>query len=209
MAGKNLMGVLFGILVIATWVLGSTIEARAETMNYKYYTWVIKSESVPISDMEGHAVGFVMRGGFFVFENGEVATANQVATIDYIKGAGPFMSYVTINFADGSTIIIKNQGTMAGASTGSPSLVAWTSEITKGTGRFEGFKLKAINPRFSPLKKGKSSPKHTMKVRSPIPFLPNDICRLYNAFGRQGQRWFCLPCEHFLPESSSFINMRA
>ena len=162
MAGKNLMGVLFGILVIATWVLGSTIEARAETMNYKYYTWVIKSENVPISDMEGHAVGFVMRGGFFVFENGEVATANQVATIDYIKGAGPFMSYVTINFADGSTIIIKNQGTMAGADTASPSLVAWTSQITKGTGRFEGIKgtqTQGDKPKVFPLEKGEVFPK--------------------------------------------------
>ena len=106
MSTKKSMGILLGILVISAWVFGSAIQAGAETMNYKYYTWVIKSESAPISDMEGHAVGFVMRGGFFVFENGEVATANQVATIDYTKGAGPFMSYVTINFADGSTIII-------------------------------------------------------------------------------------------------------
>lgn len=162
MPGKKSMGFLFGVIMISTWVLGSTIEARAETMNYKYYTWVIKSESAPISDMEGHAVGFVMRGGFFVFENGEVATANQVATIDYTKGAGPFMSYVTINFADGSTIIIKNQGTMAGVDTKSPSLVAWTSEITKGTGRFEGIKgtqTQGDKPKVFPLEKGEVFPK--------------------------------------------------
>ena len=162
MATRKSMSVLFGIFVISTWVLGSTIEARAETMNYKYYTWVIKSESVPISDMEGHAVGFVMRGAFFVFENGEVATANQVATIDYIKGAGPFMSYVTINFADGSTIIIKNQGKMAGVDTKSPILVAWTSEITKGTGRFEGIKgtqTQGDKPKVFPLEKGEVFPK--------------------------------------------------
>jgi len=161
MATKKSMRVLFAILIISAWVLGSTIEARAETMNYKYYTWVIKSESVPISDMEGHAVGFVMRGAFFVFENGEVATAHIVATIDYIKGAGPFMSYVTIYFADGSTIIIKNQGTMAGASAASPSLVAWTSEITKGTGRFEGIKGTQTqdSPKVFPLEKGEVFPK--------------------------------------------------
>src|SRR4030042_4399216 len=140
MATKKSMRVLLGIFVISAWVLGPAIQAEAETMNYKFYSWVIKSESVPISDMEGHAVGFVMRGGFYVFENGEVATANQVATIDYIKGAGPFMSYVTLNFADGSTIITKNQGTMAGVTTASPSLVAWTSEIIKGTGRYTGIK---------------------------------------------------------------------
>ncbi len=162
MATRKSMWVLFGIFVISVWVLGSTIEARAETMKYKYYTWVIKSESVPISDMEGHDVGFVMRGGFFVFENGEVATANQVATFYYIKGAGPFMSYITIYFADGSTIIIKNQGKMAGASTGSPSLVVGTSEITKGTGRFEGIKgtqTQGDKPKVFPLEKGEVFPK--------------------------------------------------
>ena len=162
MAARKSTFILFGILVITAWVLGSVMQAGAETMNYKYYTWVIKSENVPISDMEGHAVGFIMRGGFFVFENGEVATANQVATIDYIKGAGPFMSYVTINFADSYTIIIKNQGTMAGVSTGSPSVVAWTSEITKGTGRFEGIKgtqTQRDKPKVFPLEKGEVFPK--------------------------------------------------
>ena len=97
-----------------------------------------------------------------MFENKEVATANQVATIDYIKGAGPFMSYVTINFADGSTIIIKNQGRMAGVSTASPSLVDWKSEIIKGTGRFEGIKgtqTQGDKPKVFPLEKGEVFPK--------------------------------------------------
>ena len=162
MATKKFMGALFGIFVISTWVLGSTIEASAETMNYKFYTWVIKSESVPINDMEGHVVSFVLRGCFYVFENAEVATANQVTTMDYIKGAGPFMAYVTINFADGSTIIIKNQGTITGVSTASPSLVALTSEIIKGTGRFAGIKGTQRHgdiPKVFPLEKGEVFPK--------------------------------------------------
>jgi hypothetical protein len=161
MATKKSMWAIFGILVISTWVLGFTIEARAETMNYKFYNWVIKSESAPVGDMEGHAVGLVMRGGFFVFENEEVATANQVATFDQIKGAGPVMWYVTINFADGSTIIIKNQGTMAGGSTASPSLTV-TGEIIKGTGRFEGIKgthTQGDKPKVFPLEKGEVFPK--------------------------------------------------
>src|SRR4030043_1770378 len=107
MATKKFMRALFGIFVISTWVLGSTIEARAETMNYRYYTWVIKSESVPINDVEGHVVGFIMRGGYFVFENGEVATANQVATIDNIKGAGPFVADDTLSFAAVSAICVR------------------------------------------------------------------------------------------------------
>jgi hypothetical protein len=162
MAKRKTMWIFFDILVISAWLLGSGIQAGAETMNYKFYNWVIKSESVPISDMEGHAVGLVMRGGFFVFENGEVATANQVATFDHIKGAGPVVWYVSINFVDGSTIVIKNQCTMAGASTASPSLNACTGEITKGTGRFEGIKgtnTQGDKPKVFPLEKGEVYPK--------------------------------------------------
>ena len=162
MATKKSMWVFIGILVMSVWILGSGIQAMAETMNYKFYTWVIKSESASIGDMEGHVVSFIMRGGFYVFENGEVATANQVATTDHIKGAGPFISYGTLNFADGSTIIIKNQGTMAGVSTASPSLVALTSEIIKGTGRFKGIKgtqKHGDKPRVFPLEKGEVFPK--------------------------------------------------
>ena len=162
MATKKSMWVLLGIFVISAWVLGSAIQAEAETMNYKFYTWVIKSESIPISDMEGHVVSFVLRGCFYVFENGEVATANQVATMDYIKGEGQFMAYVTINFADGSTIVIKNQGRMAGVSTASPSLVDWKSEIIKGTGRFEGIKgtqKHGDKLKVFPLEKGEVFPK--------------------------------------------------
>jgi hypothetical protein len=154
MATKKFMWVLFGILAISAWVLGSAIQAGAETMNYKFYTWVVKYESVPVGDVEGHAVGFGTRGAFYVFENGEVATMNQVSTGDFIKMAGPFMQYVTINFADGSTIIIKSQGTVGGGAGG------WTSEIIKGTGRFEGIKgTQSAKAKYLPIEKGEAGPK--------------------------------------------------
>ena len=89
-----------------------------------------------------------------MFENGEVATTNIVATGDLIKWSGPFMQYVTINFADGSTIIIKSQGTVGGAAGG------WTSEIIKGTGRFEGIKgTQSAKAKYLPLEKGEAGPK--------------------------------------------------
>jgi len=154
MATKKLMRVLFGILVISVWVLGSAIQAGAETLNYKFYTWAIKWESVPVGDVEGHTVALATRGAFYVFENGELATSNIVATGDLIKMAGPFMQYVTINFADGSTIIIKSQGTLGG------SVGGWTSEIIKGTGRFEGIKgTQSATVKYLPVEKGEAGPK--------------------------------------------------
>jgi hypothetical protein len=160
MATKKSMWVLFGILVISAWVLGSAIQAGAETMNYKFYTWVIKYEIVPVGDVEGHTVGFGMRGSFLVFENGEVATSNVVLTTDLIKGSGPFMQYVTIKFEDGSTIMVKSQGTVGGKATGAVASGGWTSEIIKGTGRFEGIKgTQTAKAKYLPVEKGEAGAK--------------------------------------------------
>jgi len=108
-------------------------EAIMVTMNYKFYTYTIKAESAPVGDLEGHTVGFMTRGSFYVFESGEVAMVNTIVTGDLVKGSGPFMQYATINFEDGSTIIIKSQGSIGVAA---QATAGWTSEIIKGTGRF-------------------------------------------------------------------------
>jgi hypothetical protein len=160
MATKKSLCVLFVISVISACVLGSAMQAGAETMNYKFYTWVIKGEDVPVGDVEGHIVGLSMRGSFYVFENGEVATINTVATRDLIKGSGPFMQYVTINFADGSTIIIKSQGTLGAPAAGAFTSGGWTSEIIKGTGRFQGIKgTQAAKAKYLPIEKGEAGPR--------------------------------------------------
>ena len=156
MATKKSLRVLVGICVISAWVLGWAMQAGAETLNYKSYTWVIKSEGVPVGDVEGHRVYLTVRGAFYVFENGEVATINHVSTGEQINGAGPFMQYVTINFPDGSTITIKSQGTMgAGGASG-----GWTSEIIKGTGRFEGIKgTQSAKAKYLPVEPGEAGSK--------------------------------------------------
>jgi len=148
--------ILFGILLISVWLLGFAIQAGAETMNFKVYTYVTKAERALIGDAEGHTVGLTMRGSFYVFENGEVATVNAVATNDLIKGGGPFLNYITVNFTDGSTIIIRGEGTLgAMGATGT-----WKSEITKGTGRYEGIKGTAtFRVKYLPVEKGEAGAK--------------------------------------------------
>jgi len=123
-----------GLTLIVVCVLSMALPAGAEELHYKFYTWSPKGERVPVGDVAGHEVGYMLREAFYVFENGEVATAKVVVTIDYVNGDGPFMQYVTITFPDQSTIVIKSQGTSAGVGS------QWTSEILKGTGRFEGIK---------------------------------------------------------------------
>ena len=153
---------LFGILVLvmSAWVIGSAVPVGAETLNYKFYSWMIKSERVPVGDVEGHAMSLVVRGSFMVFENGEVATFDAVITSDTIKGSGSFINYGTAKFSDGSTIITKSQGTIGGTATGSHTGVGWTSEIIKGTGRFEGIKgTLTSKTKYLPVEKGELGPK--------------------------------------------------
>jgi hypothetical protein len=160
MATKKSMFVLFGILVISSWVLGSAIQVGAETLNYKAYTYVAKAESVPVGDVEGHTLGLNTRRAFLVFENGEVATQRSVITTDWIKGSGSALQYSTITFSDGSTIIIKSQNIRTEAAPGARTTAEMTREIIKGTGRFEGIKGTGIaTNKFLPLEEGEAGQK--------------------------------------------------
>ena len=154
MATKKYMWIFFGILAITAWVLGSVIHAGAETLNYKFYSYLIKNEKFPIGDVEEHAVDLYVRGAFYVFENGEVATAYGVSTSDTIKQVGPFMQYLTLTFPDGSTIIRKDEGTRTAEG------MKRTSEIITGTGRFEGIKgTHTAKGKFLPVEKWEAGPK--------------------------------------------------
>ena len=158
MAARKSLRILFGVFLMSAWFLGSVDQAGAETMKYKFYTWVNKGEVVPIPDAEGHVLNFSMRGAFYIFENGEIATMTHVGVGDTVKGTGTFMQYVTIKFEDGSTIIIKSQGTVGGYSAGGSG--GWTSEIIKGTGRFEGIKgTQAAKAKYLPVEKGEAGPR--------------------------------------------------
>jgi len=159
MPTKQLLAVLFGVLVISNWVLGSAIQASAETLNYKFYVWMNRDEIVAVDDVEGHIVALAQRGGFYVLENGEIATIKRVSMNDLIKGAGWAVVYETITFADGSTIMLKGQYTLRGTAAGIASSEA-TSEIIKGTGRFGGVKgTQSAKARFVPPEKGEAGPK--------------------------------------------------
>jgi hypothetical protein len=148
------------MILISAWMLGSATTGSAETINYKSYSYVLKAEDVPVGDVEGHTVGLVIRRAFYVFENGEVATTNSVATRDLTKGVGSSVQYTTISFADGSTIIIKSQGRGGGTATAAQAAGGLTSEIIKGTGRFEGIKgPQATKLKFLPIEKGEGGPK--------------------------------------------------
>jgi len=154
MAANKLICALFGILVISAWVLGSAIQAGAETLNFKVYTWAVKQENIPVGDAEGHNVGSYVRPAFIVFENGEVATSYAVGTFDWLKPSISIQQYKTWTFSDGSTMFIKTTHGIVGGTTEAATSGGWKSEIIKGTGRFEGIKgTERISIKYLPQEK--------------------------------------------------------
>jgi hypothetical protein len=165
MATKKLMCVLFGILVIAAWVLGSVIQAGAETMKCKTSGIMVKIEGIPIPDVDGHRISLGLRDGLAFFEDGEVATFKASSTSDTIAGKeGRSQGYLLFSFVDGSTIITSFGQTSKPDPEGKfGSVSELTGEILKGTGRFEGIKgsLSGQGKQFK-LEKGELAGKSTI-----------------------------------------------
>ena len=142
---------LFVGLAIGILILGVTSAVVAETLNFKWYSHVVKSEIFVIPDKGGHEVGLNIRDTVCAFENGDVAFGKGIVFIDRVLMIGSINQYTTYTFRDGSTIVIHTAGT-----------TTFSGEIIYGTGRFQGIKGTAtISPiGFFPLEQGEASPKN-------------------------------------------------
>jgi hypothetical protein len=142
MATKKSMWVLFGVLIISAWVLGSAIQVGAETMKCRTSGIMVKNEGIPIPDVDGHRISLGLRDGLAFFEDGEVAAFKASSTSDTKAGKeGRSQGYLLFSFVDGSTVITSFLQTSKPDPEGK---FGWLSElkgeILKGTGRFEGIK---------------------------------------------------------------------
>jgi hypothetical protein len=132
---KKTMWVLFGILVISAWVLGSVVPAQSADLKCKLISMGTKVETNKIDDQEGHIIGIFERKGLMVHENGEVANELNKGFFDSVKGVSKYQGYCLQTFKDGSTMMMKHQGTINKGQFADASF-----EFIKGTGRFEGIK---------------------------------------------------------------------
>ena len=139
MTTKKSMFILFSILVIIAWILGSAIQAGAETLRVKVSGYATQSEVIQVGDMEGHVIMAGTNRGLAFFENGDVATYTNWGTADSIKGKAAVGGYTRFTFEDGSTIVYKFKGIWEPGPKGSP-VGKGTGEFTNGTGRYEGIK---------------------------------------------------------------------
>jgi hypothetical protein len=139
MTKKAALQVFLGIGVLAVWALGLSLPAAAETLHYKAYVWMDKSESVVVDEAAGVRLSLVQRGGIYACDTGEVATMRRASLNEVTKEMGAATMYETIKFPDGSTILLraKMENPQAG---GQATSYKGTIEILKGTGRFAGIK---------------------------------------------------------------------
>ena len=142
MATKKSISLLFGILVILAWSLGSPIPAHAETMKCRTAGVVTKDETLSVGYEEGHVLGLQITEGLAFFENGEMATIRSHLVYDRYDKVEPGKSsqaigYTIFTFEDGSTFVQRFQRLQSLDKT-LPAQVS--SELIKGTGRFEGIK---------------------------------------------------------------------
>ena len=142
MATKRSIWLLFGILMISVWVIGSVMPGHAETMKCRTAGIVTKDETISVGYEEGHVLGLQITEGLAFFENGEIATFRSHLVYDRYDKVVPGKSsqaigYTIFTFEDGSTFVQRFQR-LQGSDTTLPAQVA--SELIKGTRRFEGIK---------------------------------------------------------------------
>jgi hypothetical protein len=132
--------ILFGILIIAAWLLGSVTQARAQTYTMKCLETgsMPKVNVIEVGDVPGHIIFTSELAGIQSCDNGSVATISHKAMGDVTKGSGKSQSYALVTYEDGSTLWQKVQNTVTANPDGKSARWEGTLEYIKGTGRLEG-----------------------------------------------------------------------
>jgi hypothetical protein len=129
----------FMIAVTVLFAFASLSLAAAKTVTQKgrsvYH--MVKVDVVQVGDVPGHIVGVADARGLTFVENGDVGTYLNRIMFDYVNGSGPHWGYGVTTFPDGSTTVIKYEGTTTAQEGGASSFKGAYTYIG-GTGRFEG-----------------------------------------------------------------------
>jgi hypothetical protein len=134
------MWILFGILIIAAWLLGSVTQAGAQTytMKCRWTGHFPKMHIIEVGDVPGHILCVGESAGVSSCDDGGVATISGKFTTDLTQGNGISQGYRVSTYEDGSTLWEKYQNIVTPSPDGKTSRYEGTSEFIKGTGRFEG-----------------------------------------------------------------------
>ena len=108
-------------------------------MKCKSIQTTTKIETMEVGDEKGHFLGLQRMEGLAYCENGEIVKVRSDNVSDLIPGKGlQAIGYTFFTFDDGSTINVRLQRSVAFEGGTGPAKSS--SDIIKGTGRFEGIK---------------------------------------------------------------------
>jgi hypothetical protein len=106
--------ILFVILIIAAWLLGSVTQAGAQTYTVKCRDagHNVKVHIIEVGDVLGHILGVGESARVLSCDDGSVATTLYKSMSDYTKGSGKTQLYGLNTYEDGSTTWAKAQFTV-------------------------------------------------------------------------------------------------
>ncbi len=125
----------FAATAIDNAVAGEKVQQKIRSV-FQYF----KTEAAKVGDVPGHVVGVAEAKGLTFPEKDEPAAYSVQVTFDYVNGSGPHLGYIMSTWEDGSTTVIKAEGTTTAIQGGKISLFEGTYTYVKGTGRYAGIK---------------------------------------------------------------------
>jgi hypothetical protein len=123
----------FAATAIGNAVAGEKVQQKVRAV-FQYF----KAEAAKVGDVPGHVVGVSEANGLTFPEKDEPGAYSVQVMFDYVNGSGPHWGYVTSTWEDGSTTVIKVEGTTTATQGGKISLFKGTYTYVKGTGRYAG-----------------------------------------------------------------------
>jgi len=125
----------FVISGIGNAMAGEKVQQKVRTV-YSYF----KAEAAKVGDVPGHVIGVAEANGLTFPEKDEPAAYSVQVMFDYVNGSGPHWGYCMTTWEDGSTTVVKVEGTTTATQGGKISLFEGTFTYVKGTGRYAGIK---------------------------------------------------------------------
>jgi len=125
-----------GVLVVILAVLGGGPASAAE-IAWTMRLTVEQAASTTADAQAQRNVGVVAIAGPAEIA-GETAKASVMVLYDYANGTGPWQSYMTVTFDDGSILTTYGNGLTVADAEGRNSHFDGSLIVVSGTGRFEG-----------------------------------------------------------------------
>lgn len=119
------------LLIVA--LTGGVAQAGEHVLPFSLVTRAIDVKTEKVAGIEGLVVSTGRYAGTAVFADGRIANKEFTLTYDFRQGAGPFHGYSNYTFVDGSSLMMRYEGTLV---PGKPMRGSYT--VLSGSGIYKG-----------------------------------------------------------------------